>query len=70
MLILPIAFLNSVDDYLDFCRERGEEPDKPFSGKFIVRINPDLHKIIAVKAKKEGQSLNSWIEKRLCEYAR
>ncbi|WP_339383859.1 toxin-antitoxin system HicB family antitoxin [Fortiea sp. LEGE XX443] len=31
-------------------------------------MNPDLHKTIAVKAKKEGQSLNSWIEKCLCEY--
>lgn len=67
---LKQALRGSVDDYLDFCRERGEEPDKPFSGKFVVRIHPDLHKTIAVKAKKEGQSLNSWIEKRLGEYAR
>jgi len=63
------AFRDSVDDYLEFCQERGEEPDKPFSGKFVVRIKPELHKTIAIKAKKEGQSLNSWIEKCLCIYA-
>jgi predicted HicB family RNase H-like nuclease len=65
---LKLAFSDSVDDYLDFCRERGEEPDKPFSGKFMVRIDPDLHKKIVVKAKKEGQSLNSLVEKSLWLY--
>ncbi len=32
------AFKDSVDDYLAFCKERGEEPDRPFSGKFNLRI--------------------------------
>ncbi|MBW4445551.1 MAG: type II toxin-antitoxin system HicB family antitoxin [Spirirestis rafaelensis WJT71-NPBG6] len=64
---LKQAFRDSVDVYLDFCKERGEEAEKPFSGKFVVRINPSLHKEISIKAKKEGQSLNAWIEKRLCE---
>jgi predicted HicB family RNase H-like nuclease len=63
------AFQESVDDYLEFCKERGEEPEKPFSGKLMLRINPELHKTIAIKAKKEGQSLNSWIEKCLFMYA-
>ncbi len=65
---LKQAFHDSVDDYLDFCKERGEEPDKPFSGKFMVRINPELHKKIVIKAKKEGQSLNSLVEKSLYLY--
>ncbi|MBD2253993.1 type II toxin-antitoxin system HicB family antitoxin [Nostoc parmelioides] len=65
---LKQAFHDSVDDYLEFCQERGEEPEKPFSGKLMLRINPELHKTIAIKAKKEGQSLNSWIEKCLCMY--
>lgn len=51
---LKQAFHDSVDDYLEFCQERGEEPEKPFSGKLMLRINPELHKIIAIKAKKEG----------------
>ncbi|MCC5665013.1 type II toxin-antitoxin system HicB family antitoxin [Nostoc sp. CHAB 5784] len=66
---LKQAFSDSVDDYLDFCRERGEEADKPFSGKFMVRIDPDLHKKIVFLAKKEGQSLNSLVEKSLRLYA-
>lgn len=66
---LKQAFKDSVDDYLAFCQERGEEPEKPFSGKFMLRIHPDLHKKIAVQAKKTGQSLNSWIEKCLAKYA-
>jgi predicted HicB family RNase H-like nuclease len=35
---LKKAFEESVEDYLAFCKERGEEPDKPFSGNFVVRI--------------------------------
>ncbi|MCC5621931.1 type II toxin-antitoxin system HicB family antitoxin [Nostoc sp. CHAB 5715] len=66
---LKQAFSDSVDDYLNFCRERGEEADKPFSGKFMVRIDPDLHKKIVFLAKKEGQSLNSLVEKSLRLYA-
>lgn len=64
---LKKVFQDSVDDYLAFCKQRSEEPDKPFSGKFVVRINPQLHKTIAIKARQEGKSLNSWIEQRLSE---
>ena len=39
---LRLAFKESIDDYLEFCVERGEEPEKPFSGKFIVRLAPEL----------------------------
>jgi predicted HicB family RNase H-like nuclease len=64
---LKQAFQDSVDDYLEFCKERGEEPDKPFSGKFVVRIDPQLHKVMTIRARQEGKSLNSWIEQRLSE---
>lgn len=59
------AFKDSVDDYLEFCKSRGEQPDKPFSGKFIVRTDPELHRRMSVMAECEGQSLNSWINQRL-----
>ena len=39
---LKKAFHDSVDDYLEFCATRGEDPEKPFSGKFVVRIPPEL----------------------------
>src|SRR5207302_5706802 len=41
---LKKAFEESIEDYLAFCKERGEEQDKPFSGNFVVRIRPDLHR--------------------------
>jgi len=59
------AFIDSVEDYLEFCRERGEQPEKPFSGKFIIRIKPELHQKIALKAKIEDKSMNNWIEELL-----
>ncbi len=59
------AFHESVDDYLDFCTVRGEEPEKPYSGKFVVRVDPELHKIISIQARKKGKSLNSWIHDTL-----
>ena len=52
------AFRDSVDDYLDFCAERGEKPDKPFSGKFVLQMNPELHHAIHLKAVKAEKSLN------------
>jgi predicted HicB family RNase H-like nuclease len=59
------AFRESVDDYLDFCAERGEDPDKPFSGRLMVRIPPDLHRRLYVQAKRQGKSLNQFISERL-----
>ena len=55
---LKQAFRDSVDDYIDFCAERGEDPEKPYSGKFLVRVEPELHKNITIEARKAGKSLN------------
>jgi predicted HicB family RNase H-like nuclease len=55
------AFRESVDDYLAFCVKRGEEPEKPFTGKFVLRLPPDLHRKVYIAAKKSGSSLNSWV---------
>lgn len=59
------AFQDSVDEYLRWCKERNKAPDKPFSGKLIVRIPPALHRLIFISAKQEGKSLNKWIEDHL-----
>lgn len=59
------AFCESVDDYLEFCAVRGEEPEKPYSGKFVVRIDPELHKTISIQARKNGKSLNAWVHDTL-----
>ena len=62
---LKQAFQDSVDDYLDFCTERGEDPEKPFSGKFVVRVEPELHKNITIDARKKGKSLNVWVKEAI-----
>ncbi len=62
---LKRAFKESVDDYLAFCRERGEAPDKPFSGQFVTRISPELHRQLNVAALGSGKSLNAWVTEQL-----
>ena len=58
---LETAFKDSIEDYLEFCSKRGEKPDKPFSGKFVLRIAPDLHHKVYIKSLESGKSLNNWI---------
>lgn len=55
----------SLKTFLDMCREDGVEPFKRFSGKFMVRISPELHAEIVAAAQASGMSLNQWIEKTL-----
>ena len=62
---LKKAFPESVDDYLAFCEERGAAPDKPFSGQFVTRIPPDLHRQVNVAAALSGKSLNAWVTEQL-----
>jgi predicted HicB family RNase H-like nuclease len=62
---LTKAFRESIDDYLVFCKERGEEPNKPFSGQFITRIPPDLHRQVNLAANISGKSLNAWVVEQL-----
>ncbi len=56
------AFRDSVDDYLDFCRAQGEPPEKSYSGRFVLRIDPTLHKSIATRALLSRKSLNAWVQ--------
>lgn len=59
------AFRDSVDDYLKWCKERKEVPEKPYSGKFNLRIPSDLHEKLARTANAEGVSLNAYIYEAL-----
>lgn len=56
------SFHQSIDDYLEFCKEIGKNPDKEFKGTFNVRIDPELHREVAVAAEKEGTTLNKYVE--------
>lgn len=63
------AFHEAVDDYLAYCAEVGKEPEKTYKGMFNVRIAPELHRTIAMIAKRDGVSLNQEVERALTEYA-
>jgi predicted HicB family RNase H-like nuclease len=64
---LKVAFQESVDDYLETCRKIGKEPNKPYSGKLMFRVKPELHAGAARAANLEGKSLNQWAEEVLSE---
>lgn len=55
------AFIDSIEDYLEFCKERGEEPERPYSGKFNIRLDPELHQKASIAAVEHGKSLNQWV---------
>jgi predicted HicB family RNase H-like nuclease len=67
MASVATAFQESVDDYLNFCRARGESPDKPFSGQFVTRISPTAHRAISALAQAQGKSLNQFVRDALEE---
>lgn len=51
--------------FLEMCREKGIEPRRIFSGKFNVRIPPELHAKLALEAAAEGKSLNAVVADKL-----
>ncbi len=61
------AFEEALDFYLDSCNERDEPPNKPYSGKLLLRIDPEIHAAVAEAAEVNGVSINRWMEERLIE---
>ena len=62
---LERAFKESVDDYIMWCSEEDVNPEKPYSGKFNLRLSPELHREVAITAKKLNVSINKFVEKAL-----
>ena len=62
---LKAALAESVDVYLEYCEKKGRAPEKPFSGTFNVRLTPEVHQRIAIRAAHDGISLNRWVVKTL-----
>lgn len=62
---LARAFRESIDSYLEFCAENGQQPDRPFSGKILLRTDPELHRKAAQRAAVEGVSLSHWISRQI-----
>jgi predicted HicB family RNase H-like nuclease len=59
---IKTAFKEAVDDYLRHCKEIGKNPEKPYSGKVMFRIDPAVHAKAALAAQLKGVSLNQWAE--------
>lgn len=64
---LRAEFHHSVDDYLEFCATRKEQPDRSFSGRIALRIESELHRQASDCAAMVGLSLNSWISASIDE---
>ncbi len=62
---LKKALKGSVETYLAFCASLGEEAEKPFSGKLLVRMSPELHRHTSLEARRLGMSVNAYIVDRL-----
>lgn len=57
---LRTAFHEAVDDYLATCEKLGRSPQKPYSGRLMLRVPPEVHARAAMMAKAHGMSLNQW----------
>ena len=61
-------FHKAVDEYIDFCKDVGKEPEKEYKGSFNIRIKPELHKELALKAALNGESINKTVERAIDNY--
>ena len=57
---LVAAFEEAVDDYLETCAKLGQQPNKPYSGRMMLRLPPETHAAAAIAAAVSGKSLNQW----------
>ena len=62
---LRAEFKKSLQVFLEVCNEKGIEPRRSYSGKFNLRISPDLHERIAIAAQAEGKSINTLAQEAL-----
>jgi predicted HicB family RNase H-like nuclease len=51
--------------FRESCEETGQEPDRPYNGKILLRTDPELHRKAALRAAVEGVSLNRWISQQI-----
>ncbi|MDJ0686879.1 MAG: type II toxin-antitoxin system HicB family antitoxin [Xenococcaceae cyanobacterium MO_188.B32] len=64
---LEQSFHAVIDEYLEDCQSLGKTPDKPFSGRFNLRISSELHRKAAIEASKRDISLNTLVEQALLQ---
>ncbi len=64
-----LAFQEAVDFYLESCAERGESPQKPYSGRLMLRVPATTHAAVARAAATSGKSINQWATEKLSQAA-
>ena len=64
------AFREAVEDYIETCARIDKKPQKPYSGRMMFRVNPEVHRRAALAAELAGKSLNQWAEEVLERAAR
>ncbi len=63
------AFEDSVEEYLSFCAERGEEPEQPFSGRFTIQLSPEQHRQVIMAAERARKGVAVWAAETLTKAA-
>ncbi len=64
---LRSEFKNAIEAFLKDCNEQGITPEKPASGKLMLRVPPEVHGAALVAAQAAGKSLNQWATEVLHE---
>ena len=67
---LVAAFHEAVDDYIATCARIDKAPQRPYSGKLMLRVDPQVHAATARAAELAGVSINQWSEKALAQAAK
>jgi predicted HicB family RNase H-like nuclease len=62
---LQEAFAGTIADYEEWCRERGKQPERPYSGSLTLRMPPELHRRVAEAAARSGKSINAFVNEAL-----
>lgn len=58
-------FHGAIDDYLEYCKAEGKEPEIAFRGSFNIRLTPELHKKLYIYTTAHQMSINKYIEDTL-----
>lgn len=64
---IKLEFEKAVDDYLEFCKENGKTPEKPFKGSFNVRVPQEIHREAFIKANFQNKKLNQFVAEAIEE---
>ena len=62
---LKADFEDTINDYIQGCKEEGIEPEQPFKGSFNIRMKPEEHRLVAITAINEGMTLNKFVVKAI-----